>query len=84
MLMLETGMRPEEVYWIRRENVDLVRGNIQIPYGKTAAARRLLRQLPCKGNSHQANQAPLRALLFPCEGNPERSIPNVNNAHDGR
>lgn len=41
-LILETGMRPEEVYTIRPENVDLERKAIQVPQGKTKAARRLL------------------------------------------
>jgi integrase len=43
ILMLETGMRPEEVYTLRPENVDLLKGHLQVPQGKTAAARRMLR-----------------------------------------
>lgn len=39
-LMLETGMRPDEVYRIRRENVHLEQGYLFNPYGKTKAARR--------------------------------------------
>ena len=39
-LMIETGMRPEEVYRIRRENVFLDQGYVLNPYGKTKAARR--------------------------------------------
>jgi integrase len=39
-LMLETGMRPEEVYRIRRENVHLAEGYVMNPFGKTKAARR--------------------------------------------
>ena len=39
-MMLETGMRPEEVYRIRRENVHLEQGYLFNPYGKTKAARR--------------------------------------------
>jgi integrase len=39
-LMLETGMRPEEVYRIRRENVHVEQGYLFNPYGKTKAARR--------------------------------------------
>lgn len=42
-LIVETGMRPEEVYTLRVENVDLAKGQLQVPRGKTAAARRLLR-----------------------------------------
>lgn len=39
-LMLETGMRPDEVYRIRRENVHIGQGYLFNPYGKTKAARR--------------------------------------------
>jgi integrase len=82
-LILETGMRPEEVYTIRPENVDLVRGVLQVPHGKTAAARRLLRLT--NGASEVLRQR-LKGLetpyVFPCEKDPERPIPKVNNAHD--
>ena len=39
-LILSTGMRPEEVYRLRREDVHLAEGYVHIPYGKTRAARR--------------------------------------------
>ena len=39
-LMLETGMRPEEVCRIRRENVHLEQSYLFNPYGKTKAAKR--------------------------------------------
>jgi integrase len=39
-MMLETGMRPEEVYRIRRENVHTDGGYLLNPFGKTKAARR--------------------------------------------
>jgi integrase len=39
-LMLETGMRLEEVYRIRRENVQLAKGFLVNPYRKRKAARR--------------------------------------------
>jgi integrase len=38
--MLQTGMRPEEVCRIRRENVDLNQGFLSNPHGKTKAAKR--------------------------------------------
>jgi len=34
-IMIETGMRPEEVYRTRRENVHLEEGYLFNPYGKT-------------------------------------------------
>lgn len=42
ILMLDTGMRPEEVCRIRRENVHLDQGYVFNPFGKTKAARRKL------------------------------------------
>ncbi|MFB3923937.1 MAG: tyrosine-type recombinase/integrase [Terriglobia bacterium] len=39
-LILETGMRPEEVFTIRKENVHLTHGYIFVPTGKTRFARR--------------------------------------------
>ncbi len=39
-LMLQTGMRPEEVCRIRRENVHLAEGYLFNPHGKTNAAKR--------------------------------------------
>ena len=39
-LMLETGMRPEEVYRIQPENVNLAAGFLFNPFGKTKSARR--------------------------------------------
>ena len=40
VLILNTGMRPEEVYRLRREDVHLMEGYVHIPFGKTRAARR--------------------------------------------
>src|SRR5258708_27362507 len=39
-MMLETGMRPEEVCRIRRENVHLDQGYLFNTFGKTKAVRR--------------------------------------------
>jgi integrase len=39
-LMLETGMRPEEVCRIRRDDVHLAQGLVFNPHGKTKAAKR--------------------------------------------
>jgi integrase len=41
-LMLDTGMRPEEVFRIRAENVDFKQKTIFNPFGKTKAARRII------------------------------------------
>ena len=41
-IMLDTGMRPEEVFRIERANVDFVQRTIANPFGKTKAAKRKL------------------------------------------
>lgn len=82
-LILETGMRPEEVYTLRPENVDLLRGVLQVPHGKTAAARRLLRLTSVALEVLRRRMNGLKTpYVFPCESDSERPIPKVNNAHD--
>jgi integrase len=39
-LILETGMRPKEVYTLQRPNIELARGFIKVTRGKTPSARR--------------------------------------------
>ena len=41
-IMLDTGMRPEEVFRIRVENIDFKAKTIFNPFGKTKAARRTI------------------------------------------
>ncbi len=41
-VMLETGMRPEEVFRTRSENIDFKQKTIFNPFGKTNAARRII------------------------------------------
>jgi integrase len=82
-MILETGMRPEEVYTLRPENVDLVKGYLQVPHGKTAAARRRLRlTAPAREVLSGRMSATESPYMFPCESDPSRPIPKVNNAHD--
>ena len=83
MIMLQTGMRPEEVYRIEPKNVHLAKSYLFDPYGKTKAARRRI-------NLTKAAQAILQgrldqrqgAYLFPHDSDPNRPVPKVNNAHD--
>lgn len=81
-LMLETGMRPEEVYTIRPENVDLERRTIQVPQGKTKAARRLLTLTSAVAVLKRRMNGLESPYVFPCETDSKRPIPKVNNAHD--
>ena len=80
-LMVETGMRPEEVCRIRRENVHLEQGYLFNPFGKTKAARRKV------WLSDTASAVLLRRLaktegeyLFPGRVK-DRPIVKVNAAH---
>jgi integrase len=81
-LMLETGMRPEEVYRIRPENVHLGEGFLFNPHGKTKAARR---RIPLTAHARSIlalRMARPNVYLFPCETDATRPVPKVNNAHD--
>lgn len=76
-------MRPEEVYTIRPENVDLERKTIQIPQGKTKAARGLLTLTSAAVEVLERRMTGLESpYAFPCETDSKRPIPKVNNAHD--
>lgn len=87
-LMLETGMRPEEVYRIRRENVHIEQGYVFNPYGKTKAAKR---KVPLSDTASAVLSKRLEAAkgdyLFPgripAGGKPEDAGPivKVNAAH---
>ena len=82
-LMLETGMRPEEVYRIQPENVNLAGGFLVIPYGKTKAARRRVPLTVAARSVLTRRTSGLKTpFLFPCESDEQRSVPKVNNAHD--
>ena len=82
-LILETGMRPEEVYTIRPANVDLERRMIQVPQGKTKAARRSLTLTTAALEVLKRRMTELETpYVFPCEVDSKRPIPKVNNAHD--
>jgi integrase len=88
-LMLETGMRPEEVYRIQPQNVHLSDGYVFTPFGKTKAAKRRIkltaaaksilarRMEECKDDKGQQGE-----YLFPHASDPKQPVPKVNNAHD--
>jgi integrase len=82
MLMLETGMRPEEVCRIRRENVHLERGYLFNPYGKTKAAKR---KIPLTDRATEVLERRLAKVegfyLFPGRGVRDQPLMKVNNAH---
>jgi integrase len=83
-LMLETGMRPEEIYRIRKENVNLIEGWVFNPHGKTKAARR---KIALTSNAAETLRFRLETAkgvyLFPHENDPDKPMLKANNAHYG-
>ena len=82
-IMLETGMRPEEVYRIHRENAHLEEGYICNPSGKTKAAKR---KIPLSTNASEVIRRRLESAkgcyLFPHRSDADRPMLKANNAHD--
>ncbi len=81
-LILETGLRPEEVYTIRKENVHLDRRYLFVPSGKTKFARR---NVPLTNRALEVLKRRLAeakgAYLFPHRQDPNRSLTTVRKAH---
>ena len=83
ILMLETGMRPEEIYRSQIENVCLEKGYIQNPYGKTKAAKRRTALTAEAARVAAARIANAKGpYLFAHRNDPSQPIPKVNNAHE--
>jgi integrase len=81
-LMLQTGMRPGEVFRLRREDVNLELGFLRIPTGKTPFARRTipLTQVGREVLSRRMLDAKSE-WLFPSRHNAERPINWLRKAH---
>ena len=81
-LMLETGMRPEEIYRIRGNNVFLENAYLYIPFGKTKAARR---RIPLTSGALEILKRRVQSAkglyLFPHRKDPDLPMLKVNNAH---
>jgi integrase len=84
-IMLDTGMRPEEVFRIRGENIDFTQMTIFNPFGKTKAARRMI---PMTDNvssllKRHVKEAERLATLFvfPSPNNVQMPIGSVKKAH---
>src|SRR5262249_31502015 len=81
-IMLETGMRPEEVYRIRKENVEVEQGYLFNPFGKTKAAKR---KIPLTATALAVLKRRLKdakgEYLFPHRRDRDKPMLKVNNAH---
>ena len=83
-VMLDTGMRPEEVFRIERANIDLGQRTIMNPCGKTKAARRKLTMTEEVLSIMKKRAGTSDSVyIFPSPDNPERPIGSVRKAHDG-
>lgn len=82
-IILETGMRPEEVYTLKGDAVNIDGAFLKVMSGKTPAARRRIelsaeaqRILSERVKKHKAG------YLFPHESKANKPVPKINNAHD--
>ena len=84
VLMLETGMRPQEVYETRKEDVHLEERYLVIPKGKTKFARRTI---PLTARAVAVLRTRIKAVkgdwLFPHRLDPARPMTEVNRGHEG-
>jgi integrase len=84
VIILETGMRPEEVYRIERENVHLEEVYMFNPFGKTKAARRRIALTSRAAEVLRRRAAGSKGkCLFPHVKDADRPMLKVNNAHTG-
>ena len=82
-IILETGMRPEEVYTLTAEQIDLDKGYLRVIKSKTKAGKRRVElTAECKRILAGRLEDHPSGWLFPCETDADRPIPKVNNAHD--
>jgi hypothetical protein len=81
-LMLNQGMRPEEVTALHRNDIDLGRGQLRIGEGKSLAARRTL-DLTTESRQILAPRVSGNSLsIFPSPRNPGHHVTRLNGAHD--
>jgi integrase len=81
-LILNQGMRPDEVTSLRKADVDLDRGQLKITGGKSPAARRTL-DLTSESRAILARRMSGDSKwIFPSSRNPGQHITRLNGAHD--
>lgn len=83
-ILVETGMRPEEVYRMQTGNVNIVGAWYFNPFGKTKAARRKvpLNTVALDVVTRRLNEAE-GLYLFPSPDDPNKPVLKLNNAHYG-
>ena len=81
-LIVETGMRPEEVFTIRKENVHLQRSYLFVPNGKTRFARRNIQLTDASIEVLRRRLAESEGpYLFPRKGDSNQPLTTVRKAH---
>lgn len=82
-LILETGMRPGEVFRLRMSDVDLEIGFVRVPFGKTPFARRTipLTQRAREVLSRRISKA-TSEWLFPAATDSSHPLTSVADAHE--
>jgi len=81
-LIVETGMRPEEVFTIRKENVHLQPPYLFVPSGKTHFARRSVQLTDASINILRQRLAKAEgSFLFPRKGDHNKPLTTVRKAH---
>ena len=87
-IMLNQGMRPDEVTALHRNDIDLSLGQLHIPQGKSSAARRTLdlttesRQILASSQILASRMSGNSLWIFPSPRNPGHHITRLNGAHD--
>jgi integrase len=82
-IILDTGLRPEEVFRIRIENIDFTERAIFNPFGKTNAARRKVTMTADVVEMlERRTKKPKSPFVFPSRGNLDCPIGSVRKAHD--
>ncbi len=81
-LVLNQGMRPDEVLGLRRDDIDIERGQLFIRNGKSPAARRTL-DLTTESTRILAKRLAGKSIwIFPSKRNPGMRLNRLNGAHD--
>lgn len=82
-VMLDTGMRPEEVFRLETANLDFVQRTILNPFGKTKAARRKLTMTDEVWSIlKEGTVSSKSSYVFSSPDHPEKPIGSVRKAHD--
>jgi integrase len=81
-LMLNQGMRPEEVTVLAKEDVDLGRGVIHVRMGKSLASKRMLDMTSESRKILERRMKGGSPWIFPSTRKPGSHIGRINSAHD--